>query len=304
MIHCLDLWDPVTGRLQSRHALQPLTGKDMIHRVFTMSGDGRRLAGLDWLDLHLVHVYDAIDGAEVASFRSERGGIPSVALSRDGGRLAYSAWEIVSSAREPEFHSEVHVKDVATGEESAAPALGPLEYVGQLAFHPEGGRLLGVIRHVARQEKKIAPAPGSRLCVWDLSRPAEPLVLGDFPENFVTCVAFSPDGSRVAAAVNDQTLRLWDARTARLLFPPVPEPRPVTGMGFSPDGRRLATAAMDGIVRLWDVEHGSELLSLRGLGEPGAGHFGFGARVSFSPDGIYLASNDWDGTVTVWNTKP
>jgi WD40 repeat protein len=293
-----------TRCLQSRQSLRPLTAQEKIHRVFTMSGDGRRLAGLDWLDLKLVHVYDAIDGAEVASFRSERAGIPSVALSRDGGRLAYSAWETVSFNKEPVFHSEVHVKDIATGEESAAPAVGPPEYVGQLAFHPDGQRLLGVIRHVARQEKGIAPAPGSRLCVWDLSRPAEPLVLGDFPEHLVTCVAFSPDGSRVAAAVNDQTLRLWDARTARPIFPPAPEPRQVAGMGFSPDGRRLATTAMDGIVRLWDVEHGIELLSLRGLGEPGAGHYGFGPRVTFSPDGASLASNDWDGTVTIWNTNP
>jgi WD40 repeat protein len=304
MVHGLDLWDPMTWRLQRRKPLQPRTGKDKIHRVFTMSGDGRRLAGLDWLDLRLVHVYDATDGAEIASFRSDRGNIASVALSNDGGRLAYSAWQIVSSAKEPEFHSEVHVKDISTGEELTAPAVGPPEYAGQLSFHPNGKRLLGVIRHVARQEKGIAPAPGSRLCVWDLSRPTEPLVLGEFPEHFVTCVAFSPDGNRVAAAVNDQMLRLWDARTARLIFPPAPEPRSVTGMGFSPDGRRLATTAMDGIVRLWDVEHGVELLSLRGLGEPGAGHYGFGARVSFSPDGAHLASNDWDGTITIWNTTP
>jgi eukaryotic-like serine/threonine-protein kinase len=304
MTHCLDLWDPATGRIQRRQTLRPYTAKDKIHRVFTMSGDGRRVAGLDWIDLTQVHVYDAIGGAEIASFRSERGGIPSVALSHDGGRLAYSAWETVSSGKEPVFHSEVHVRNISTGEGSAAPALGPLEYIGQLAFHPDGQRLLGVIRHVGRKEKGIAPAPGSRLCVWDLSRPAEPLVLGDFPEHFVTCVAFSPDGSRVAAAVNDQTLRLWDARTARPIFPPAPEPRQVTGMGFSPDGRRLATTAMDGIVRLWDVEHGTELLSLRGLGEPGAGHYGFGPRVTFSPDGNSLASNDWDGTVTIWNTSP
>ena len=61
---------------------------------------------------------------------------------------------------------------------------------------------------------------------------------------------------------------------------------------------------MDGIVRLWDVEHGTELLTLRGLGEPGTGHYGFGPRVTFSPDGASLASNDWDGTVTIFNTTP
>ena len=151
---------------------------------------------------------------------------------------------------------------------------------------------------------KILSPRGSRVCLWDLRKLGEPFVLANFPQEIVTCVAFSPGGKRVAVAVTDQTLRVWDVGTGKLLFPPAPEPRQVTGMGFSPDGLRLATAAMDGVVRLWDVEPGSELLSLHGLGERGSGHYGFGARVSFSPDGTCLASNDWDGTITIWNTTP
>jgi WD40 repeat protein len=152
-------------------------------------------------------------------------------------------------------------------------------------------------------------APTASVYVWSIpdaagGSPAPPLVLEGPFHGGIMCVTFSPDGSRLAAAATDGVVRAWAADTGRPLFDAVKEPRAPSGLAFSPDGRRLAGAGTDGLVHLWDADRGDRLLTLRGLGRPGTGHFGFTARVAFSPDGSRLAANDWDGTITVWDAGP
>jgi WD40 repeat protein len=109
-------------------------------------------------------------------------------------------------------------------------------------------------------------------------------------------VAFSPDGTRLATASEDQTVRLWDARTGRFLLECKGHTNWVVSVAFSPDGKRLATASTDQTARLWDARTGQFLLECKG-------HTNWVMSVAFSPDGKRLATACTDKTARLWDAR-
>lgn len=102
---------------------------------------------------------------------------------------------------------------------------------------------------------------------------------------------FSPDGSHLATASTDSTLRVWDAGTGTLVRELKRPGAAVQGAAFSPDGRYLASASTGYAVRLWDTATGAQLRLF-------AGHSN---ALAFSPDGRYLATAPNDRTLRMWD---
>ena len=68
--------------------------------------------------------------------------------------------------------------------------------------------------------------------------------------DYVSSVAFSPDGKLVASASYDRRVRLWDAVTGAALQKLEGHSSSVTSVAFSPDGKLVASASGDRTVRL------------------------------------------------------
>src|SRR5262249_29029428 len=80
----------------------------------------------------------------------------------------------------------------------------------------------------------------------------------------VTSVAFSPDGSRIVTGSNDQTAKVWEARTGAPQLDLKGHTSWVVSLAFSPDGMRIVTGSYDHTAKVWDARTGTLQLDLKG----------------------------------------
>ncbi|HZN64747.1 MAG TPA: serine/threonine-protein kinase [Tepidisphaeraceae bacterium] len=194
------------------------------------------------------------------------------------------------------------------------PPLVHQNAVNAVDFSPDGQRL------VTGAEDKFAR-------VWDLplggrkgtplTRGDRALVLGDLDPSLVSarprtritgdqsrpiphwvweylCASFSPDGRYVVTGSIDNTARVWEVATGRLVGRPLVHDNWVRGVAFAPDSRYVLTGSHDMTAQLWDVETGEPL-------GPRLRHEGGVVSVAFSPDGTRALTGGGDKTARLWN---
>ena len=106
-------------------------------------------------------------------------------------------------------------------------------------------------------------------------------------------IGFSGDGKRLAAAVADGTVRMWEVSTGKEGLSLAAHEGVVHAIAISPAGKVVASAGMDRVVKLWSAATGSELQQLSGASHEVN-------ELAYSPDGQWLASGDDDGLIKLW----
>ena len=112
-------------------------------------------------------------------------------------------------------------------------------------------------------------------------------------KSFVLSVAWSPDGTHIASASDDQTVQVWEAVSGCLLRTYTGHAGTVWSVAWSPDGTRIASASFDRTVQVWEAKSGNLLRTY-------TGHAGTVNSVAWSPDDTRIASASDDRTVQVW----
>ena len=105
-----------------------------------------------------------------------------------------------------------------------------------------------------------------------------------------TRLAVSPDGGRIAGAMSDRTVRLWDSE-GKLLSVLRGHSDLVMDVAFSPDGLQLASASYDKTVRTWELATGRYRVM--------RGHTRAVDRVVWRSENEVVTAS-YDGTIRLW----
>ena len=268
-------------------------------RIATGSADARKAE-------HTVKLWDVETEENIATLQGHTDLVTTIAYSRDGTLLASGSQD-----------QTVKLWDVETGH-NIATLKGHEKRVFSIAFSPDGtklasgsedtsirlweiptGKALHILGGVNSPQVGVtvlpAPRPGEDITELQADDAAdlEPEII----RGLVFFVAFSPDGTKLAAVVLDSgETTLWDVGTGQHITTLTNERPSAWVVAFSPDGTKLAVGTGTGsnTVELWDVSTYKPVAAF-------PGHKGWVHAVAFSPDGTKLASGSVDGTVVLWD---
>jgi WD40 repeat protein len=270
----LRLWNTKSNQITS--ALMTPIGV-LIHSQF--SEDGR----------HVLSMSETVDGAKMMQVWNESGisvSEPILATSpAAGAALSYSAqyvasWtsNVISVIKLPsrQVVTAFHVTNGVITRCVISEARGQVYFsAGSLVFAlnlGENDLRFPPLPHIC-PVSNLALSPDSKRLVtccndgtltkcyaqiWDVEtgKAFGPRLLHD---DGVLAVQFSPDGSRIGTAGEDEKAYIWDVNTGQRCTPALEHLSQIQRISFSANSKLIVTASSDRTARIWDAQSGAPL---------------------------------------------
>ena len=267
--------------------LHQLKGHQNGTAALAFAPNGKRLASRGSAD-NTIRIHDLATGGELkqitinpqAPVANPQGGFaingmggPSgqgLAFSPDSQTLAANVnagnamMRFQGGAPPPAAENKLHFWDVATGKELRKITLPTGRVINSLAYSPDG-RLLAS-ENTDQTFSLWEVASGKERAVLGQSvpmvgQPNQPFVIvgggiggvGNQAKLATTALAFSPDGSILAARAYQHIVRAWDVSLAKEIGTLKGHDGHVQAVAFAADGKTLASASADTTLLVWDL---------------------------------------------------
>jgi WD40 repeat protein/class 3 adenylate cyclase len=246
----------------------------------------------------IVNIVDVVSGNIVTSFQATKtGNADATAFSPDGQEVlvASDPGDVSLWRLGPGSPTLVRRFDGMLGgkvEQTDCGAWLPFPWA---TFSPDGNWVAGGDSLAVHPEK--CKGERARILVWNAEtgeQRAAPLELADVA---ITNLAYSADGSMIAAATDDPAkgVVVVDAASLKTIRTFEADPDGVNWVAFSPNGPFLATAGGSGIIRLWDTRTWKQVASVKATDGPVF-------TVGFDLSGNRIVAGGAGTTTSIWST--
>jgi WD40 repeat protein len=112
--------------------------------------------------------------------------------------------------------------------------------------------------------------------------------------DWVRCLSFTPDGTKLASGSFDKTIKLWQLATGTILHTLTDRLKGVFALAIGPDGKLMASGSWGETIELWNLETGTLFNKL-------IEHQASVRSLAISPDSKTLISGSFDKTIKLWS---
>lgn len=296
------------GRLEARRTA-PAPGAV---RTLAASPDGKLV--ISGGDDQVLRVFRADESLKSAPFIGHTKAIRSFARSRDGKEIATGGddglviiWDVESREPKVRLFAGSPVQKLAFSRD------------GKLLAVAEGSGLVKIWDLIEKKERitlqqqmtnincmdfaydnrnlAIVAGGGHEINLFGITMSAQLKKLEDPDKSRIRSISFSPDGSSLASAHDNKTVKVWDLAAASVRLTLKGHAKEVFAVAYSPDSATIASAGLDRSLRLWDSSAGRPVATMRGARR------GI-VEIAWSDDGKTIASRSLAGEgFDLWDLK-